>query len=132
MGKCTVGLRRWLIRYAVVLTLLAAAASGPRASASTGGCFDIVTDGAEITHILVDSTCAASPSDYAITVDGEPVTVLHTDDGPCESLARGVWFPLQGHQDTAHVCVSVRGECQGSIQVAVKAGDECVSGTQPF
>ena len=58
--------------------------------------------------MFVDSACAASPSDFAITVDGEAVPELHTDDGPCENIPREIWFPLPGHQDTAHVCVSVQ------------------------
>jgi hypothetical protein len=97
----------------------------------TTACLDITTDGENITHIFVDSGCAASPSDFAITVDGEPITELHTDDGPCESIPREVWFPLHGHQDTAHVCVSVPGVGPEGIQVYAKAGDECIAGTLP-
>jgi archaellum component FlaG (FlaF/FlaG flagellin family) len=100
-------------------------------SDSTSACFDITTDGdgANITHVFVDAGCAASPSDFEITVDGVPVTELHTDDGPCESIPRDVWFPLPGNQDTAEVCVSVQAAGPEDIQVYAKAGDECIVGT---
>jgi hypothetical protein len=88
-----------------------------------------MTDGANITHIFIDSGCTVSPSDFEITVDGEPVEHLSTDDGPCESIARDVWFPLHEPQDTAHVCVSVAGECSEPIEVYAKAGSECIAAT---
>jgi hypothetical protein len=99
------------------------------ASSSTA-CFDVVTEDANITHIFVNA-CAATASEFAITVDGEPVTELHTDDGPCEHISTDVWFPLQGNQDTAHVCVSVQGDCPEGIQLYAKAESECAAGTMP-
>jgi len=84
-----------------------AAYSFSLASDSSTACFDITTDGANITHIFVASTPAASASEYAITVDGEPIEKLSTDESPCEDIPRDVWFPLHGNQDTAHVCVTV-------------------------
>jgi hypothetical protein len=115
------------------LTRSVQASAEPLACDSDGGmaCFNIATEGANITHIFVDSGCAASPSDFSITVDGEPVRELYTDDGPCESLPRDVCFPLPGHQETAHVCVSVQGDCVGCLQVYAKAGSACIAGTQP-
>jgi hypothetical protein len=94
---------------------------------STTACFDFVSDGANISHIFIDVACAASVSDYAITVDGEPVTELYTDDGPCESIPREVWFTLHSHQDTAHVCVSIQGAGPEDIQVYAKAGRDCIA-----
>jgi hypothetical protein len=64
-------------------------------------CFDIATDGGDISHILVSSGCATDPSDFLITVDGEPVGTLHTEGGPCPSLPRDIWFRLEDKQDTA-------------------------------
>ena len=62
------------------LTRSVQASTEPLASDSDSSiaCFDIATEGANITHIFVNSPCATSPSDFAITVDGEPVTELHT------------------------------------------------------
>ncbi len=114
------------------LTRSATASTELLASDSSTACLDIVTDGANITHIFIDSGCAASPSDVFITVDGEPVTEFHTDDGPCESLPRDFWFPLHTHQDYAHVCVSVQGDCQEDIRVYAKAGSECLIATRPL
>ena len=92
---------------------MATAASMPLAcdSDTTTACFNIAAEGANITHILVDAACAASPSDFAITVDGVDgmdVIMLHTDGGPGESIPRDVWFPLPSNQDEALVCVSVQ------------------------
>ena len=98
-------------------------------SDSTTDCFDITTDGANITHIFITSGCALSPSDLAITVDGEPVEHLYTNDGPCESIPRDVWFPLHAPQDTAHVCLSVQGGVPEDLQVYAKAGSECIGPT---
>jgi hypothetical protein len=98
---------------------------------SSTACIDITSDGANITHIFVDSGCALSPSDFAITVDGEPVEQLYTNAGPCESISRDVWFPLQIPQDTAHVCVSVQGAGPGPLLVSAKVGSECIIGTMP-
>jgi hypothetical protein len=116
------------------LTMSATASTEPLAydSDTTTACFDIATDGANITHLFIDSGCAASPSDFSINADGIPVTELHTDDGPCESIPRDVWFPLHSHQDTAFVCVSVRGAGPEGIQVYAKAGDECIIATMPL
>jgi hypothetical protein len=98
-------------------------------SDSSTACFDITTDGANITHVFVYSACVSSPSNYTITVDGEPVPKLYTDDGPCESIPRDVWFPLQGTQDMAHVCISVEGAGPKGLQVGAKAGNECIART---
>jgi hypothetical protein len=106
-----------------------AALSFSCATASTTECFDIAGEGANITHIFVDSGCAAS--EYAITADGEPVTELYTDGGPCKSIPRDVWFPLEGNQDTALVCVSILEDCPEGIQVYAKAKSKCIAGTQP-
>jgi hypothetical protein len=100
-------------------------------SASSTSCVDITSDGANITHIFVDSGCAMSSSDFLITVDGEPVEHLYTNDGPCENIPRDVWFPLQTPQDTAHICVSVQGTGPGPLRVSAKAGNECIIGTTP-
>jgi hypothetical protein len=99
---------------------------------STTACFDIAADGGNITHILVDSICAVNASAYAITLDGEPVEKLYTDDTPCESIPRDVWFPLQSHQDTAQICVSVPGDGPEGIQVYAKVENECIAGTTPL
>src|SRR5262245_11060762 len=90
------------------------------ASGNSSPCFDVTTEGGNITHIFVDSGIGASASEFAITVDGEPVIKLHTDDGPCESIPRDVWFSLEGSQDEAHVCVSVQGEGPVGVQVYAK------------
>jgi hypothetical protein len=81
--------------------------------------------------MFVDSAYAAIPSDFAITVDGEAVPELHTDDGPYENIPREIWFPLPGHQDTAHVCVSVQRAGPEDIRVSAKAGSACIAGTMP-
>ncbi len=102
-------------------------------SDSSTACFDVTTNGANITHIFVVSAChPTSPSDYAITVDGEPVEKLNTDDGPCEDIPRDVWFSLQSNQDRALVCVSVQGSGPAGIQVAAKAKSECVGSSSPL
>ena len=102
-----------------------------RSTAQTSPCVDFATEGANLTHIFVESPCATSPSDFLITVDGQPVPTLYTDDGPCENIPRDVWFPLQGHQETAHVCVSVSGDCSGDIHVYAKAGNKCIPAPMP-
>jgi len=53
-----------------------AAFSYSLASDSSTACFDVTSNGPNITHIFVASTSEASPSDYAITVDGEPIEKL--------------------------------------------------------
>jgi len=101
------------------------------ASEGTIVCFDITADvGKNITHIFVASTPTAS--EYAITVDGIDVDTLHTDDGPCESISRDVWFPLHNDQDTAVVCVSVLAAGPADIQVYTKVDNECITGTTPL
>jgi len=92
-------------------------------------CFDIATNGEDITHIFVSSGCATDPADFAITVDGEPVGTLHTEGGPCPSLPRDIWFRLEGKQDTAFVCVTVRDNGLNNLQVSAKANNECIVGT---
>jgi hypothetical protein len=103
------------------------------ASASSTACFDITAEfKSNITHIFVATEPAASPSDYAITVDGEPIEKLYTDESPCEDIPRDVWFPLHGSQDTAHVCVSVQGAGPDDIEVSAKVDNECITGTTPL
>src|SRR5262249_40944511 len=65
---------------------------------SRTACFNITTDGTDITHILIDSGCEADldPSNFAITVDGELILPLHTEGGPCPDVPRDVWFLLPG------------------------------------
>jgi hypothetical protein len=124
----------WFFLFAVITFAagLTRAGDGFSLACDSGtACFDIMTDGGNITHIFVDSTCAASASEYAITVDGEPVEELYTDDGPCERIPRDVWFPLQSNQDTAHVYVSVQGAGSEGIYVYAKVESECVAGAQP-
>jgi hypothetical protein len=100
------------------------------ASDSTVACFDVTTDGGNITHIFVASSPVASV--YSITVDGEPVTHLYTDESPCEDVPSDVWFPLHGNQDTALVCVSVQAESPADILLSAKANNECITGTIPL
>jgi hypothetical protein len=107
-----------------------AAFSFSLASDSTVACFDVTTNGGNITHIFVASSPVAS--EYAITVDGEPVTHLYTDESPCEDVPTDVWFPLHGSQDRALVCVSVQAESSADILVSAKANNECIIGTQPL
>jgi hypothetical protein len=109
-----------------------AAYSFSLASDSSTACFDITSDGRNITHIFVASTPAASASEYAITVDGEPIEKLSTDESPCEDIPSDVWFSLHGNQDTAHVCVSVQGDGPEDIEVSAKVNDECITGTTPI
>jgi hypothetical protein len=103
----------------------------PLACDSSMACFDIATGGPDITHIIIDSGCEASPSDFEITVDGERVGKLHTDDGPCPEFPRDIWFLLKDKQDTAHVCVSVNVAGPEGIQVYAKARNECIVGVMP-
>jgi hypothetical protein len=65
------------------------------------------------------------------TIRGHTITELHTDDGPCESILREVWFQLPGYQDEALVCVSVPGAGPEDIQVYAQAGSACIAGTLP-
>ncbi len=115
------------------LMRLVQASTEPLACDSDSGistaCLDVTSNGANITHIFIDTGCDASPSEYAITVDGEPIEKLYTNDGPCEDIPRDVWFPLHTNQDTAHVCVSVQGSGPGEMRVSAKAGNECIVGT---
>jgi hypothetical protein len=97
---------------------------------SSGACFDVTTNGANITYIFIDA-CSTNPSDYAITVDGEPVEKLNTNGGPCQSITRDVWFQLTSNQASALVCVSVQGGCP-CIQVGAKAKSECVESSSPL
>jgi hypothetical protein len=89
-------------------------------------CFDISTNGMNITHVFVASTPASSASEYQITVDGDLVEKLYTDDSPCEDAPMDVWFPLQGDQDEAHVCVSIQGGAP-DIQLSAKVDSVCVT-----
>jgi len=111
------------------------ASTEPLTCDSSMACFDIFTNGPNITHIFIDSGCGASPSDFQVTIDGEALeyfqTELHTNGGPCESIPRDVWFPLPGDQDEAHICVSVHAAGPEGIQVYAKAGGECIVGTMP-
>lgn len=65
------------------------------------------------------------------TSDPHPVAPLDTNDGPCESLSRDVWFPLQSPQATAQVCVAVQGTGPGPLRVSTKTGSACILGTIP-
>jgi hypothetical protein len=96
-------------------------------------CFDVTTNGANIGQIFIDNICGPTvPEEFVITVDGEPVTKLHTEDSPCPELPSDVFFSLTGHQSTAHVCVSVLGASGGCISVGAKAGDECLIASVPL
>jgi len=96
------------------------------------GCFDLTTSGEDITHVFIDSGCGASPSDYEVILDGILVTEVRTTGGPCPHVPRDLWFRLLGHQNTAHVCVSVRGSSFEGLRVFAKAGDACIVGTMPM
>jgi hypothetical protein len=113
------------------LTMADTARTDPLVCDESMACFDIATGGPDITHILIDSGCEASPSDYEIAVDGERVGKLHTNDGPCPEFPRDIWFLLKDKQDTALVCVSVRMAGPEGIQVYAKAGNECIIGVMP-
>jgi hypothetical protein len=119
----------WIFLFAVMSF---ATISSSLANESSTACFDIITDGGNITHIFVDSAFGVSPSDYVITVDGIPITHLQTDGGPCESIPRDVWFSLQTNQDSALVCVSIQGEGEADLQVYAKVDNECIIGTTPL
>jgi uncharacterized membrane protein YgcG len=102
---------------------------GQAACGATETCFQITTNGANITHVFidVDACCAPDPGDYEVIVDGQPVTKLHENGGPCQDLARELWFPLQGNQATAEVCLRFHGFVPGHVSVGAKAKDECVA-----
>jgi hypothetical protein len=103
-------------------------------------CFDVRTDGANITHIFVDvdAPCASNPSDFSVEVNGVPVTDLHTQGGPCTGgggngpIDRDVWFPLMGNQSQASVCVFTHGFVASQISVGAKAQDDCVAASSQF
>jgi hypothetical protein len=118
--------------FLLIAVMTFAAYSFSLASDSNTACFDIATEGGNITHIFVDSGIGASASAFTITVDGQPVVKLHTEDGPCESIPRDVWFSLESSQETAHVCVSVQGEGEADIQVYAKVDNECIIGSTPL
>jgi hypothetical protein len=94
----------WLFLFAVMAVIawagdlsasangrwLSVSLSGDSSAALIGPCFDIATDGANITHIFVDPACGASASAYLVTADGVPVTEYHTEGSPCESVPREV------------------------------------------
>jgi hypothetical protein len=105
---------------------------GPLSCNSDTACFDVTTNGANITHIFIDSPCVSGDGDYEVTVDGEPVKKLHTNGGPCQSIPRDVWFPLQGNQAEAHVCVTVKGVGPSGVQVGAKAKNDCVMASVPL
>jgi hypothetical protein len=96
-------------------------------------CFDVTTNGANIGQIFIDNICGqTAPEDFLITVDGEPITKLHTEDSPCPEIPSDVFFSLTGNQSMAHVCVSVLGATGGCISVGAKAGDECFMASIPL
>ena len=96
-------------------------------------CFDVTTDGANIGQILIDDICGqTAPEDFVITVDGEPITKLHTDDSPCPEIPSDVFFSLPGNQSTAHVCVSVSDASGDCLTVGAKAGNECFVAAVPL
>jgi uncharacterized membrane protein YgcG len=93
-------------------------------------CFQISTNGANITHVFldVDACCAPDPGDYDVLVDGQPVKVLHDGaGGPCKEIEREVWFPLQGNQATAEVCLQFHGFVPSHVSVGAKSKSECVA-----
>lgn len=93
-------------------------------------CFHVTTNGANITHIFidVDACCAVDSGDYDVLVDGQPVTQLHDGGGgPCKELARDVWFPLQGNQASAEVCLQFHGFVPSHVSVGAKAKSECAA-----
>jgi hypothetical protein len=116
--------------FFVLAMMTFAAFSFSLATESTIACFDVTSAGGNITHIFVASTPVASV--YSVTVDGEPVVKLYTDESPCEDVPLDVWFPLHGSQDTAHVCVSVQAEDPAEIEVSAKVNNECITGTTPL
>jgi hypothetical protein len=114
-------------------------------------CFDVTSD-KNITHIFVEiEACTVQESDpFMITVDGVPVTKVHTNGGPCNhgpdapmSVPENdevldlngpflidkprIWFPLPGNQSTARVCVSV--DEPSMIEVGAKSADDCAQNT---
>jgi hypothetical protein len=96
-------------------------------------CFDVTTNGANIGQVLVDDICGqAGPEDFLITVDGAPITKLHTDDSPCPEIPSDVFFSLPGNQSTAQVCVTVLGAGGDCIRVGAKAGNECFIAAVPL
>ena len=125
---------------------------------SITGCFD-VDSLKNITHIFVAfDACAPDPPEdpFSITVDGDPVPVdklipedrLKDKGGPCNHgdpappvadddtsgpnlIAKPrLWFPLQGNQKHARVCVTT--DTISIIRVGAKSADECVQNTQNF
>jgi hypothetical protein len=94
----------------------------------TYACFDVSTNGANITHIFVDvdAPCVNDPSDFYVEVDGHRVDKLHTHGGPCHGIDRDVWFPLTGNQDEAEVCVYFNGFVPERVSVGAKSKSECV------
>lgn len=101
----------------------------------TYACFDVSTNGANITHIFVDvdAPCAPDPDAFYVEVDGNRVDKLHTHGGPCHGIDRDVWFPLTGNQDEAEVCVYFDGFVPSHVSVGAKSKSECVdaSTSQP-
>jgi hypothetical protein len=96
-------------------------------------CFDVTTNGENIGQIFIDDICdQTAPEDFVITVDGAPITKLHTDDSPCPDIPSDVFFSLPGHQSTAHVCVSVSDASGDCITVGAKAGNECFIAAVPL
>jgi hypothetical protein len=113
--------------------MIFAAFSSSFADDTSTACFDLVADfGKKITHILIDSGFGASPSDFLISVEGEPVGKLHTEGGPCEDIPRDVWFLLESGPETAFVCVIVRvPDDLANIQIFGKTNDgECIQGQE--
>lgn len=124
-------------------TVLGVKAAGTMVGEGTGGasgvsltcpapiaCFQVSTNGANITHVFidVDACCAADPDDYDVLVDGQPVTKLHDGGGgPCDEIEREVWFPLQGNQASAEVCLQFHGFVPNHVSVGAKAKSECVA-----
>jgi hypothetical protein len=112
-------------------------------------CFDISSD-KNITQIFVEfNACTGMPGSedsFTITVDGTPITKVHTNGGPCnhgpdapsvvpeddEVLGLNgpflidkprVWFPLPGNQMTARVCVTT--DDPTMLEVGAKSADDC-------
>jgi hypothetical protein len=101
-------------------------------------CFDVDTNGANITHIFVDvdAPCVSNPDDYDVLLggpNGAVVDKLHTRGGPCnhglDAIDRDVWFPLSRNQSRAEVCIRFHGFVPQNVSLGAKAKSECVATT---
>jgi hypothetical protein len=98
-------------------------------------CFDVSTNGANITHIFVDvdAPCVEDARDYEIRVNDTLIEKLHDTGGPCNhgdrEIVRDVWFPLIGNQAEAEVCLVFDDFVPDLVRVGAKAKDECEAAT---